>query len=146
MDTRTRILFVLQGVLQLFVGFGAAVSGALLIADSSGSLLKAPLEMLQGSPFPDFFLPGVVLLAVNGIGQIVAGVLTLRRHRCSGWAGATFGMALMIWIFTQVSMIGGGHALQYSYFFLGVIETALSFLIQAALTRGATGDTPLRTP
>jgi hypothetical protein len=47
------------------------------------------------------------------------------------------GIGLMIWIFVQVNMIGGGHILQYSYFALGVVETSLSFLIQDQLSRSA---------
>jgi hypothetical protein len=125
-----RILFLSQGVIQIFVGLGAAVSGALLILYPSGELLQAPLDMLKGSPFQNFLLPGIILFLVNGVGQFVAGVLTFRRHPLSGYVGAVFGFALMIWIFVQVNMIGGGHSLQYSYFFFGVVETALSFEIQ----------------
>ena len=71
---------------------------------------------------------------MNGVGQIVAGLLSLRRHSFAGYVGAVFGMGLMIWIFVQVNMIGGGHILQYSYFMLGLLETALSFLIQNYLS------------
>jgi hypothetical protein len=118
------------GTLQILVGVGAVVSGAMLIADPSGTLLHAPVEMLKGSPFRDFLLPGVILFLVNGVGQLGAGVLSLRMHRSSGIVGAVFGFGLMIWIFVQVSMIGGGHVLQYSYFAAGVVETALAFLVQ----------------
>lgn len=45
-------------------------------------------------------------------------------------AGVFFGVGLMIWIFVQVSMIGGGHWLQYSYFFLGLLETLVGFAIR----------------
>ena len=49
-------------------------------------------------------------------------------------AGVALGIGLMIWIFVQVNMIGGRHILQYSYFMVGVIETALSFVIQDRLS------------
>jgi hypothetical protein len=64
------------------------------------------------------------------VGQLTAGLMSFRRHPLAGYTGAVFGIGLMIWIFVQVSMIGGGHILQYSYFFLGTIETVLAFLIQ----------------
>jgi hypothetical protein len=129
------VVRISQAVIQFFVGFTAAVSGSLLVISPSGELLRAPLEMLRGSPFRDFLIPGVILSLVNGIGQIAAAVLTLRRHRFAGYAGAVFGLGLMIWIFLQVSWIGGGHILQYSYFFLGVLETALAFVLQGHLSR-----------
>ncbi len=86
--------------------------------------------MLDGSPFHNFLVPGIILLFVNGVGQLAAGYLTFRRHVLAGYAGGAFGLGLIIWIFVQVSMIGGGHILQYGYFFLGIAETALAIVIQ----------------
>jgi hypothetical protein len=128
-----KLIFVAQSLVQAFVGLGAVISGALLIIAPSGTLLRTPLDMLRGSPFDDFLLLGVILVLVNSIRQIVAAILTLRRHQVAGYVGAVFGMGLMVWIFVQVNMIGGGHNLQYSYFLLGVVETSLAFFIQAYL-------------
>jgi hypothetical protein len=125
-----RVLTVTQGILQILVGLSAAVSGALLVLEPSGAFLKTTPEVLRGSPFHDFLAPGIILFVVNGVCQIVAGILTLRRHAAAGFVGSVFGLALMIWIFVQVNMIGGGYILQYTYFALGVAETALAFLIQ----------------
>ncbi len=123
------LLSVSLGIIQTLVGIGAAVSGVLLMVSPGGSLIGAPPEMLEGSPFTDFLMPGLILFAVNGIGQLFAAFLTFRQKPAAGLTGAVFGLGLMIWIFVQVSMIGGGHILQYGYFFVGVCETALAFLI-----------------
>ncbi|HWR91264.1 MAG TPA: hypothetical protein VN300_02515 [Desulfobacterales bacterium] len=130
-----RALSVTQGILQLVVGLSASVSGALLMLAPSGAFLRMPPELLAGSPFRDFLVPGMILFVVVGVCQIVAGVLTLRRHPAAPVAGMVFGLGLVIWIFVQASMIGGGHLLQYSYFALGVAETALAFLIQRSPSR-----------
>jgi len=123
-----------MGILQCFVGLGAVVGGMLFVLFPSGRVLKMPLSLLEGSPFSNFFIPGVILFLINGIGQLWAGMLSFKRHPWSGHAGAVFGMGLIIWIFVQVSLIGGGHWLQYIYFFLGVIETVLAFLMRERLT------------
>ena len=125
-----KALNIALGVLQAFVGVTAIVSGALLVAAPSGALLQAPPEMLQATPFRDFLIPGIILVLVNGFGQGAAAMLTFRRHPRAPPAGAVFGLGLMIWIFVQVNMIGGGHWLQYSYFAIGVAETSLSWLIR----------------
>jgi hypothetical protein len=125
----TKVLSISLGIIQVLVGLGAVVSGAMLIVAPSGILLQAPLEMLKNSPFHDFLIPGIILFLVIGLGQLAAGILSLRLHRLCGFVGAVFGIGLMIWIFVQVSMIGGGHVLQYSYFAAGSVETALAFLI-----------------
>jgi hypothetical protein len=128
------IVFISQCLIQFFVGLTAVVSGAMLIVVPTGSLLQMPPDMLKATPFDDFLLPGVMLFLVIGVGHVAGGVLTMRRHRFAGYSGAALGFGLMIWIFVQVNMIGGGHILQYSYFMLGVIEAALSFVIQDLLS------------
>ena len=130
-----KVVFVAQGIVQIFVGFTATVCGILLILFPSGSILQMTTDMLEDSPFHDFFFPGIILFLINGIGQLLSGLLTFRRHRAAGLLGATFGIGLMIWIFVQINMIGGRNILQYSYFAFGVLETALSFLIHDFLVK-----------
>jgi hypothetical protein len=124
-----KLVPVFEGILQGFVALGALPCGVLLMLDPSGATLNMPLSMLKGSPFADFFWPGLILFVINGIGQAAAAVLSFRRHRLAGLAGAVMGLGLMIWIFMQASLIGGGHWLQYLYFSLGTAEVALAVLL-----------------
>ena len=126
-------LFITQGIIQFFVGIGAVICGVILVLYPSGRVLKMPLSLLAGSPFSNYLIPGMILFLVNGVGQLWAGVLSFRHHSWSGHASAVFGMGLIIWIFMQVSMLGGGHWLQYTYFMIGVIETVLAFLMRGML-------------
>lgn len=43
----------------------------MLVRDPSGSALRLPASLLEGSPFPNFLIPGMFLLAVNGIGSMI---------------------------------------------------------------------------
>lgn len=124
---------MLQGILQLFVALGAVVAGAMFIIEPSGRLLQAPPEMLKSSPFNNFLLPGLILFCVNGIGQAFAGVLTLRRDARAGIMGGVFGLGLVIWLFVQVTMIGGGYLIQNIFFTIGIVETTLAFFIDRNL-------------
>ena len=125
-----RALYVYEGILQFLIGLSALVSGVLMMIVPDGHLMNMPISMLKGSPFKDFFFPGLILLSVNGLGNILSGILCLKRHKLAGYAGIVFGLALIIWIFVQVSMIGGGHWLQYLYFCLGVLELLLAIGIR----------------
>lgn len=116
-------------MLEALIGLSALPSGIILMVFSDGEKLKMPLSMLDRTPFPNFFLPGLILASVIGLGHAVAAAMTFRRRRLRAPAGAVMGLGLMIWIFVQVSMIGGGHWLQYLYFFLGTAETALAVLL-----------------
>jgi hypothetical protein len=124
-----KFIFFCQSALQIFVGLSSAVSGMLLILYPSGAIFQTPADMLKGSPFQNFLVPGIILFLVNGIGQLAACLLTVRKHPLAGYVGAVFGIGLIIWIFVQANMIGGRNILQYSYFTIGVLETALSFTI-----------------
>ena len=119
-------LSIIEGSLQAVVGLSALVSGGLMMAFPTGSAFRLPLRMLEGSPFKDFFVPGLILWAVIGLGHAAASIMSFRRHRFCGYAGGVMGLGLMIWIFVQVSMIGGGHWLQYLYFALGTAEVSLA--------------------
>jgi hypothetical protein len=123
-----KIVDAVQGVLQAFIGLGAAVSGALMVASPDGRMMGMPLAMLDGSPFHDFLAPGIILCLVLGLGHLAAAAMSFGKNRLSGFAGTAFGIALAIWIFTQVSMIGGGHWLQNLYFGLAVAEISLAAL------------------
>ncbi len=125
-------IYYSEGILQFFIALGAIGAGMLMILKPDGSLMHMPLTMLNGSPFFNFLIPGLILFTINGLGSAVAGVLSFRKSKLAGFAGMFFGMGLMIWIFVQVSMIGGGHWLQYLYFFLGSIETLLGIAIREA--------------
>jgi hypothetical protein len=131
-----RVLCLCEGILQFFIALGALTCGLLLMLRPDGALMHMPVSMLKGSPFSDFLVPGIILFTVNGVGNAFAGVLSFRASKLSGFSGIFFGVGLMIWIFVQVSMIGGGHWLQYSYFFLGLAQTLLGIAIRDMERRG----------
>ena len=85
-------VFLSQAVIQIFVGLGAAICGLLLIFFPSGTPLQMSLEMLRDSPFHDFLIPGIILFLVNGVGQLLAGLFTIRRHPYAGYLGAILGI------------------------------------------------------
>ena len=128
-----RTLFFSQGILQLFVALGALVAGAMFILEPSGRLLQAPTEMLKATPFSNYLLPGIILFCVNGLGQAAAGILTLRRDTRAGIIGGVFGLGLIIWLFVQVTLIGGGYLIQNVFFAIGIAETTFAFFIDRML-------------
>ena len=125
-----RTAYFAEGVLQSFIGIGAVICGALLVIGPDGRYLQMPIDMLRNSPFRDFLIPGVILFVVNGAGNIISAVLCFKMHRLAGFAGLFFGFGLVIWLFVQISMIGGGNWLQYLYFVLGILELLLGIVMR----------------
>lgn len=132
-----KILLYLLAAIQIFVSLGAIICGVLLILAPDGRHLQLSLSLLAKTPFRDFLFPGLILFLINGIGQGIAAVLTIRKHRQAGLIAGIFGVGLLIWIFVQVSMIGGGDGLQYTYFTIGITETVLAFFADRFLVRQA---------
>jgi hypothetical protein len=60
-----KLVPVLEGIVQAFVALGALPCGVLLMVYPNGSVLNMPLSMLKGSPFADFFWPGLILFTVE---------------------------------------------------------------------------------
>ena len=95
----------------LFIGVGAVAGGLSMILDPSGKTLgmDAMLPFFQKLPlsevlFRDFLFSGFALLIVNGLTNLTAAVLLLRRRRCGILLGMIFGVTLMLWICIQFYM------------------------------------------
>lgn len=69
-----------------------------------------------------------MLLAINGVGSLVGGVLTWRRHLVS--SAVALGAFLMVWILAQVSWLGLRHWLQPLYFALGLVESIIGLRLR----------------
>ena len=127
---RSKRLLLLTGVLQLVIGIGAVPAGVALILDPSGSTIGMSLEMLAGSPFTDFLVPGAFLFMVNGIGSLAGAVLSFRGHALAGKAAMGLGAFLVFWIIVQVWALGPPlHWLQVLYFVFGAVEFGLGWKI-----------------
>ncbi len=128
--------------LLLFLSAGALFGGYTMIADPSGGLLGAPLGVLEGSPFKNFFIPGAILFGVLGvlplltvialwfapIWRLVEGLEHITHHHWAWLMSLVVGLALVIWMSVQGLMLGFGHPIQWFYLGLGFTIIALNFL------------------
>jgi len=124
------------GALQAFIGLGAVAGGLALVLEPSGANLGIPLDLLENTPFSDFLVPGIVLLAVNGVGSLVGAALSFTRNRYAGEAAMALGAFLVAWIVLQVYWFAGFHWLHWMYLGLGLLEFGLGWLSRKNLRRG----------
>lgn len=111
--------------LQAFIGLGAVGGGLVLIWDPSGATMGIPVSLLEGSIFPDFFIPGLFLFTVNGLGSLAGAYLTFTRNQRAELVAVALGLILVAWIVIQVSIFRGVHWLHVLYFLLGLAEALL---------------------
>lgn len=86
-------------------GLSATAGGAALILAPDGSLLGMPLSFLEGSPFPDYRVPGLVLFLFNGLSSLVIAIAALRRHPRSGRWILLQGLVLAGWLSVQLLLL-----------------------------------------
>ena len=116
-------------VLTLFIAVGAVGGAVMMWIDPSGfGWGGAPmLDLLRGKmPWPDVFFKdfipsGFALLAVNGLPQLLAALLLIKKHPLAYQVTLACGIMLMLWIVLEW-WVWGFNALSNIYFALGLVE------------------------
>ncbi len=111
--------------LQLVTALGALPVGWSLVTDPSGAGMAMPSDWISGSIFGTYFVPGIYLLLMNGLGMLVAAGLILWRHWFAPWWTGILGAGLVIWILVQLVLLPETSWLQWFFLFSGV---ALGFV------------------
>lgn len=124
MKTIHRILFGLHA----FIGLGAMAGGmmAILYPQGPGGM---PVDALKNSPFTDFLIPGIILFAFIGLGNVASAVTILFRSKYQGYISSVLGWGLMIWIVVQCIMLQAIVSLHVIFFCLGAVQAALAMAI-----------------
>jgi hypothetical protein len=121
----TRIL----GILEWLVGIGAVWGGFALAVWPDGHLLQMPVAFLQGTPFSDFRIPGLVLCVVVGGSNLIGGSLAMLRRKSARLMSVLAGGILTGWIAAQILLIGYRHPIQWVYLAVGVLILALALCV-----------------
>ncbi len=114
--------------MHFFIAVGAlfgGIAGMLNPYDPLG----IPVDLLEGSPFSNYFIPSLILFTVIGIGHTFSGWTTLKSSHFQGYISSVFSWALMIWIVIQCLIIGTVEFLHLFYFFLGLIGAVLGIIL-----------------
>lgn len=128
LDKRPIIFYVLL-ILLFFQSASGLYGGAALISDPTGHVLSLPTTLLEGTPFQNFLIPGIILFTVLGIVPLIVFVGSWQQKMWA-WPGAMLvSIALIIWIGVQIAMIGyeSEPPLQLIY---GIVGIALLILTQ----------------
>ena len=93
------VLLVLQGI-------GGTFGGFMLTTDPTGESLQVPPGLLEGSPFEDYLVPGVILLVLFGIVPFVVAVGLAFRQAWAWFAAFAIGCGLVIFEIVEVWAVG----------------------------------------
>jgi hypothetical protein len=115
-------LAIVAVVLEVILGLGALGGGLALLLGPHGEILPLPVSALKGSPFDSYFVPGLILFTVLGVGPLAVALLAWRRRRWAPLLTLGVGCALLIWMAVEIALIGYANdpPLQPIYIGLGV--------------------------
>jgi hypothetical protein len=121
-----RVLRIVVIVLDAFLALTAMAGGIGLLTGINGP----PVEMLAGSPFKSYTIPGLALLLIVGGSALVAAVMLLRRHRWGTLASGIAAAMIVGFEIVEVLAIGSppgvARTLQIFYLSLGVVLALLA--------------------
>ena len=121
-----RVEHILLTLMVAFLALTAVAGGAALL---TGDISPGP-ELLAGSPFNSYLIPGLALLVLVGGSALVATVMLLVRHPLGVAASAVAGVMIMGFEVVEMLVIGSpaglARNLQVFYFTLGLLITALA--------------------
>ena len=123
---RPAALWILLALL-LVQGVGGLAGGLSLALMPDGSIMKMPVSYLDGSPFSDFLIPGLILLLVLGVLPLVATAGLWLRRPWAWYAAFAVGCALMIWILVEITIVPFSW-LQPAFGVVGVLIFAVAVL------------------
>lgn len=122
-------VYFIMGLL-MFQAFSGLAGGTGLVADPTGELLHIPAAWLEGSPFGDYLIPGLILLTVLGILPMVMFYRVWSDLSWSWFGTLVIGAAIVIWIIVEIAVIGyrAQPPLQLIYGLVGLAILGLLFL------------------
>mgnify|MGYP000126020916 CR=1 FL=1 len=117
-------------ILVSFVAVTAMLSGLFMISNPDGSIMNLPLSLLDGTPFKNFLIPGILLTTIVGGVNLLAVFYNIQRHvNRYNWAIAG-GIIISGWIVVQMILIQAAHWLHFLYLGIGILIILLAYQLK----------------
>ncbi len=123
-----KILYRILLGLHLFIGIGGMFGGLAAILNPHNPMGMS-VDDLVNFPFSSFLIPGILLFAVIGLGNVVSGLTLLSKCKYQGYISSIFSWGLVIWIIVQCIMLSAVVFLHILFFGLGLVQATLSAAI-----------------
>ncbi len=114
--------------IHLFIGVGAGAGGSAAVLNPVAPL-GISSEMLKNGPFSNYLIPGLFLLVILGLGNLIASFLTFKNAHLRGIFSGLMGAILVLWILIQCYVLQDIGVLHIVFFVLGSVQMLLAFIL-----------------
>ena len=135
-SSRPAAVWALMALL-LLQGISGIAGGVALVAAPDGRIMQMPVSYLDGSPFSDYLIPGLILLLVLGVFPLVVLAELWLRPRPAWYGTFAVGCGLIIWILVEVLII----PLSVLQAFFGVVGVLIAVVTLLPAERRCCGGT-----
>ncbi len=110
----------------------------LMISYPDGRVLGLVPDILEGTFFKNFFIPGIILTIVGGINIAAVFSNMQRSDNRYNWSLAG-GVLISGWIIAETILISAIYWLQFVYLVSGILIILISYQLKGKWARGTGG-------
>lgn len=119
-----------QLILISFIAVTSTLSGFMMISYPEGGVMNLDTLLLEGTPFKNFLVPGILLAGLVGASNSIA-VYTFIAESPSRYNWSIAGGALIsAWIIIQMIMIQSLHWLHLVYLIAGILIMLIAYQLK----------------
>lgn len=108
--------------LNLIIGLGGVVGGFLALSSNARASAGISETLLKNSPFTTFLIPGLFLLCIIGVGNLLVGYTSIKAKPSFAYLDCVIGVILCLWIVAQCMMLLSILPLHIIFFLLGLVQ------------------------
>lgn len=117
----------LLAVCEAFVGVSAMAGGAALVSGA----VDPGVELVRGSVFSGYRVPGLILLVAVGGSALIAAWTTWRSTSHAALFTTIAGVIMSHWIVTEWAVVGF-HWLQVPYLIIGIAMASIGWRLRTS--------------
>ena len=107
-------------LLEVFTGLLAIPVGLMFLTDPTGASVGVKESWMAETFLGSYFVPGLYLLLMNGVGMLALALLTVLDHWVAPWLKGVLGVGLIVWILVQLALMPETMLLQWVFLVVGV--------------------------
>lgn len=115
------MMYVL-GFYNLAFATGAIITGVMMLTSVSEIFEEYPNEWISKTPFESWFIIGIIIILLFGVGNIVAAILSFNK---SYIFSVIMGAILFISLLAQVVVLGEWYLATIEFLILSIIQLFL---------------------